>query len=204
VTNILLRRHRKASPMARTNALTHADHDAASKDLQRTRARLERLSAPPTGGVYAIYLRRPKLLAPFEEGKNGLIYIGLSTNLAAREFEQHFSSERTGFSTLRRSLGALLKRQLALTAIPRTSGPSETNVRNYRFDGDGEGRLTSWMCEHLEVGVHGSQRYADLENFLVPHLRPLLNLTKWPNPNRAEIKRLRALCADEARRARKA
>ena len=68
---------------------------------------------------------------------------------------------------------------------------------------DGETRLTDWMCSHLEVGIHASGKYLELENLLVPELRPLLNLTKWPNPHRAEIKRLRKVCADEARAARR-
>jgi hypothetical protein len=55
------------------------------------------------------------------------------------------------------------------------------------------------MGDHLEVGIHASQNYLELEDCLVPELRPLLNLTKWRNPYRAEIKRLRKACADEAR-----
>lgn len=183
--------------------LTTSDEAAASEDLRRSRAPVNRLVAPTASGVYAIYLRTRGLLKPFAEGEDGLIYIGLSTNLADREFDQHFSSGNTGFSTLRRSIGALLKTQLSLQAVARAPGPSETNVRNYRFLEDGETRLTDWMCAHLEVGVHASGKYAELENFLVPELRPLLNLTKWPNPHRAEIKRLRKVCADEARAARR-
>ncbi len=189
--------------MPRTNALTRAQQDAASEDLRRTQAAVGKLSAPSKKGVYAIYLCMPGLLAPFSESEAGLIYIGRSTNLGDREFEQHFSSEGTGFSTVRRSLGALLKRQLSLQAIPRAPGPSETNVRNYRFVDDGEARLTSWMCKHLEVGVHASARYEDIEDFLICQLKPLLNLTECSNPHRSEIKRLRKVCADEAREARR-
>jgi len=133
-----------------------------------------------------------------------MIYIGLSTNLASREFEHHFSSQRTGFSTLRRSLGAVLKNELKLKAIPRAAGTSSSNVTNYSFADDGNTRLTTWMCEHLEVGVHASARYHELEGSLIAKLEPLLNLTKWMNPDRAELKRLRKVCADEARAAAKA
>jgi hypothetical protein len=190
--------------MPRNDSLTRAQEKAALQDLSRTRCAIGKLPAPPKSGVYAIYLTRKALLAPFAEGEDGLIYIGLSSNLADREFEHHFSSENTGFSTLRRSLGAILKKQLDLRAIPRAPGPSETNVRNYRFISDGDSRLTAWMCEHLEVGIHASSSYPELEDFLVPELRPLLNLNKWPNPHRVEIKSLRKLCADEARQVRRA
>lgn len=182
--------------------LTQAEKEAASQTLLRTRSAIGKLVAPPESGVYAIYLRTKGLLAPFAEGENGLVYIGLSTNLANREFEQHFSSENTGFSTLRRSLGAILKHSLALRAIPRAPGPSETNCRNYCFLANGESRLTDWMCEHLEVGVFASLKFEELEKFLMKELRPLLNLKGCPNPHRDEIKRLRRLCADEARQAR--
>ena len=187
--------------MAHSDSLTSSYKQAASATLARSRAAIEKLVVPAASGVYAIYLRAHGLLSPFEVGEGGLIYIGCSTNLSDREFEQHFSSDKTGFSTLRRSIGALLKRQLALRAIPRAPGISETNVRNYRFADDDEARLTSWMCAHLEIAVHSSAKYPELEDFLVSELQPLLNLTKWPNPDRAEIKRLRKVCADEARTA---
>jgi hypothetical protein len=107
-------------------------------------------------------------------------------------------------STLRRSLGAILKRSLALQAIPRAPGPSESNCHNYCFLADGEARLTEWMVEHLEVGVFASSKYEQLEKFLTREFRPLLNLQGCPNPHRAEIKELRKACADEARQARHA
>jgi hypothetical protein len=182
--------------------LTQAEKDAALEAVVRTRSAIGKLAVPSESGVYAIYLRSKGLLARFAEGANGVVYIGRSTNLADREFEQHFSSENTGFSTLRRSLGAILKRSLALQAIPRAPGPSESNCRNYRFLADGEAKLTKWMCDHLEVGVFAWSKSEELEKFLTKELRPLLNLKGWPNPHRDEIKQLRKVCADEARQAR--
>jgi hypothetical protein len=184
--------------------LSRDEMNAALQGLLQTRSPIANLVAPAESGVYAIYLRSRGLLAPFVEGDNGLIYIGLSTNLASREFEQHFSSINTGFSTLRRSLGAILKPPLALRALPRGRGLSEKDCQLYCFVSDGEDRLTDWMREHLEVGVYASPKYADLENFLLAEFVPLLNLKDCPNPHRAEIKRLRKVCAHEARQARQA
>lgn len=189
--------------MANTRDLASTDESTARADLRRSRTSIGHLTARPEGGVYAIYLRTRAGLRPFAEGEDGLIYIGLSRNLADREFDQHFSSGDTGWSTLRRSLGALLRDEPSLHAFPRAPGPSESNVRNYRFSEDGEVRLTNWMCAHVEVGVHVSEKYLELETFLVREMRPLLNLTKWRNPYRADIKRLRKVCADEARVARR-
>ena len=176
--------------------------DTAICDLQKSRAAISGLSAPPRSGVYGIFVHPPARLANFVGNSDGLVYIGLSANLATREFEMHFESASTGFSTLRRSVGALLKSELSLRAIPRSGGMAESNVRNYRFDPDGEARLTAWMCQNLEVGIHVTPHYEQLETAIVERLMPILNLTKWPNPNRPEIKRLRKVCADEARASR--
>ena len=150
--------------------------DAALQRILDTRLDITRLVPPSGSGVYAIYLRTPGLLVPFPDGENGRIYIGLSTNLASREFEQHFSSENTGFSTVRRSLGAILKHQLRLRAVPRGPGSSESNSQNYCFQKDGEARLTSRMRVNLEVGVFATPKFEAIENALIKRLVPLLNL----------------------------
>src|SRR6266436_6152859 len=114
---------RRKTVMFWSNMITRDQEEFALQDLRRSRAAVDKLVAPASGGVYAIFLRSPGLLAPFVEGDDGLIYIGSSSNLADREFEQHFSSKSTGFSTLRRSVGALLRSVLVLKAIPRAPGP---------------------------------------------------------------------------------
>jgi hypothetical protein len=159
-------------------------------------------TASPPSGVYAIRLISPGLLAPFKEGNGGLIYCGMSADLAVREFDTHFNSGKTGFSTVRRSLGAILKAELKLTARPRGTGMSKSNFTNYRFDPTGEARLTDWMQAHLRVRTWATRHYEALEAVLKPRLRPLLNLEAW-NPHNAAIRALRKICADEARAARR-
>src|SRR5439155_20393330 len=56
---------------------------------------------PPRSGVYAIRLITPHALMPFVEGEGGLVYVGMTTDLEAREFDMHFNSAQTGFSTVR-------------------------------------------------------------------------------------------------------
>lgn len=157
-------------------------------------------TASPASGVYAIRLISPGLLAPFTEGDGGLIYCGMSSDLAVREFDTHFNSAQTGFSTVRRSLGAILKSELKLSARPRGTGKSKSNFTNYRFDPTGERRLTDWMQSHLRVRTWATQHYEALEAVLKPRLCPLLNLEAW-NPHNATIRALRKICADEARAA---
>jgi hypothetical protein len=172
---------------------------AVEKHLRQTRARIDELRAPAAPGVYACFLLDGSSLKPFAAGSDGLVYVGVTADLAEREFEQHFNSNRTGFSTLRRSLGAIVKERLNLTAVPRSPGASESNMRCYRFTEQGEQRLTEWMRRTIEVGVCGIGLAPDLEKMLIARMRPLLNLKGWPNPDRKEIKRLRKFCADEAR-----
>lgn len=152
-----------------------------------------------TSGLYAIRLISPGLLAPFIEGEGGLIYVGMSSDLAAREFDMHFSSTNTGFSTVRRSIGAILREPLRLTARQRGTGLARSNFANYRFNPEGEERLTAWMRENLRVRIFRTRNYEMLERALLPRLRPLLNLGGW-NPHNAAIRRLRKVCADEARK----
>jgi hypothetical protein len=169
------------------------------QELRQTRCRPADLDAPDSGGVYAVYVRRSDALSPFSPSADGLIYVGVTSNLARRELENHFNSENSGFSTLRRSLGSILKSTLGLTAIPRAPGASDTNVRNFRFTPEDDAELTTWMHENLEVGLCVRADYDDIEDDLIARLEPVLNLTKWPNPDSREIRRLRRICANEAR-----
>jgi hypothetical protein len=180
----------------------HDDPAAVESRLRATRTTIGELNPPSTAGVYAIFLLEPSALKPFAPGRDGLIYVGTSSNLAQREFENHLDSSSTGFSTLRRSLGAILRQQLSLEAIPRSPGRSESNVRCYRFTPDGDVRLTEWMRSNLHVGAAAAPDSDGLEAELIARMQPLLNLTGWSNPDRPVIKALRKSCADEARACR--
>jgi hypothetical protein len=171
--------------------------------LGRTRSSLDSLDVPSKPGVYAIYIRG-KTLFPLQVPQNGLIYFGSSNNLSAREFDVHFNSGQTGFSTLRRSLGAILKNELHLTAIPRGKENSASNYTQYRFEQDGEERLTAWMKDNLEVGVRPvDEDFEAAEKILISELRPILCLKGWPNPLKKLIKDMRKTCANEARQVRR-
>lgn len=169
-------------------------------ELERRAAPVAALEAEECSGLYALFLAPGGALP--EVPANGVLYVGCSANLAQREFDTHFASGKTGFSSLRRSIGALLKEELWLRAIPRAPGPSPTNVRNYRFDDAGERRLSDWMAVHLHVAVAAHPQPEDVERDLISLACPALNLTGWDNPARVEIKRLRKVCAEEAAAAR--
>jgi hypothetical protein len=168
--------------------------------LRASAVPIDDVRAPTKPGVYAWYLDERDALTSAPHRDAEPIYIGMSTNLAERGDETHFQSGQTGFSTLRRSLGALLKGELQLRAQPRGTGASEQNYRCYRFDDAGEDRLTDWMTRHLRVAVLAYPDPSHVEAELVTLAQPPLNLNKWANPSAAEIKALRKACADEARR----
>lgn len=170
--------------------------------LQAARTSIAKLNPLAASGVYAIYLNEGSALAAFAPVQHGLLYIGQSKDLAAREIEHHFGDKNTGFSTLRRSIGAILSGELGLSAHPRSKGASESNVRNYRFSEAGDQRLSGWMAEHLSVAVYPTADYAEIEPELIRLLKPVLNLKGWENPQRTEIKLLRKRCADQARACR--
>jgi hypothetical protein len=162
------------------------------------------IEAPGQAGVYALFLQPRGLLTPIEPGPNRLLYIGMTKDgLDARN---HFEMPGSGFSTLRRTLGALLRRHLALQPAPRAPGPSESNTRNYMFSGDGETVLSRWMRANL-LASHVAVADQDLEKLeadLIADLKPPLNLTGWDNPQRPLIKKLRADCVSLAEASRKA
>jgi hypothetical protein len=151
-------------------------------------------------GVYALYLSDPHALDGIEVDPSGLLYIGMTED--SLEVRNHFVHKDSSFSSPRRSLGAVLKQKLALIAIPRGSGKSPKDMVNYRFAGDGEERLTTWMVDHMEYSfVVLKNGIGNVELELIKCLRPPLNLNKWRNPQKTAIMRLRKACADEARRA---
>src|SRR5208337_2093567 len=94
-------------------------------------------------GVYAFFLTDPALFSGIDVDPSGLLYVGKTES--SLDVRNHFAHKHSGFSTLRRSVGAILKQEELLKVIPRASGSSPTNIRNYRFSPESEERLTAWM-----------------------------------------------------------
>ena len=165
--------------------------------LLGTRYRASEVPAVYECGVYAFFAK-PGTFKGLSIDASGLLYVGRSgSSLAGRN---HFTHKQSGFSSLRRSLGALLKNELKLRALPRAPGLSPRNIQNYRFHDEGEECLTNWMEDHLTFSfavVRGDIKA--VEKALIADLQPPLNLTDWPNPEVRYVMDLRAVCAGEAR-----
>jgi hypothetical protein len=156
-------------------------------------------------GIYAIYLMGSGSL-PFGETVmegNCLLYIGKTeSSQLKRVVNQHFGECKTGNSTLRRSLGALLRTQHNL--IPQARSGTETSERrftNYRFDDAGEEILTEWMVQNLELSFFElDENVVDLEKRLIALSVPPLNLTHNPgNPHKKMLEAARQECRRLAR-----
>jgi excinuclease UvrABC nuclease subunit len=79
------------------------DAALALANLSAARCPLAILDAPSAPGVYAFFLRERGVLPGVDELADSIVYIGLSSNLAQREFDSHFRAGQSGFSTLRRT-----------------------------------------------------------------------------------------------------
>ena len=182
---------------AKMNEVSMVDAKEVYGKLQQLLAHPDKSRTATGPGVYAVFARDADCQLPLVDlAADQLLYIGKSKDLRERE---HFNVEHSGFSTLRRSLGALLKAQLELSAIPRGTGMSNSNFTCYRFTSDGERRLGAWMRKNIvRAAFPYSGDINQLEKELIGSYCPPLNLQHWQNPIGAKIKRLRSVCKNEA------
>lgn len=181
-------------------------YDLIEETLHSTKKTLHsHTDYPRVPGLYAFFLSENA--DKFEYATPGqIMYIGISKDsLHDRDFNQHFKTGKTGSSTLRRSIGAIMKNQLNLTAIPRGGENDSKRFENYKFSE--EQKLTDWMVGNLKIGywVPASQlSYTQLrgvEMEITKLLKPLLDLdhrTKRFNPFAGQLVQLRNICKKEA------
>jgi hypothetical protein len=163
--------------------------DTLWAELLATRSKADRVAKNSSSGIYALFLESGSLKG-IELAEEGLLYIGMTeSGLTSRN---HFLHASSGFSTLRRSLGAILKAELDLTAIPRSPGSARSS---FKFSAYGEQRLTDWMHAHLNYGsVSVTSEVRTIEKQLILDHQPPLNLTYWKNPQAQFVKSMRLLC----------
>jgi hypothetical protein len=177
--------------------------------IERTKRNLKNsASLLPKQGIYAFYIDQTNDLGKF--GINGqLIYVGLAEkSLNSRDTGTHLMSGQTGWSSLRRSIGAILKMKLNLIAIKRDKNPSKLRADKYKFDEQGEIKLTDWMIKNLKIGYWTADtplsldKLRDEEEKVILHLKPTLDLdkrTKRFNPLAGELDSLREICRNEVK-----
>jgi len=155
-------------------------------------------------GIYAIsYLGSDFPVLGKAVKINQIVYIGKTeSSQESRDQKTHFSSGKTGSSTVRKSIGALLCESRGLNPIPRNNSDySKGRLSHFKFDDVSEERLTHWMKNNLALSFYEFSRGVDeldaLETEIIRQIRPVLNIDhKNPNnPFAHQIKQLRKTCA---------
>lgn len=173
--------------------------------IMETRGPVRDAILPKKPGIYAVYLSRDCALPPFAPA-GSLIYVGKAEHgLDGRDLGTHFRVGKTGSSTLRRSIGSVLRESLSLKAIPRSDKRKVKDIECFEFTPDGEVRLTDWMLANLEIGyaevAHGRVPLRLLEDAVIDALNPPFNLDpryRRQNQHAEMLMTLRKACAREA------
>ena len=138
--------------------------------------------------------------------KHQIIYIGKTeSSQEKRDAKTHFTTGKTGNSTVRKSIGSLLCSIKNLIPIPRNdSDYREGRFSHFMFDEPSEKIITDWMANNIALSFYeypGSKKILDkLETDIIRELKPILNIDyKNPdNPYKEQIKQLRKNCATKA------
>ncbi|VXC29828.1 GIY-YIG nuclease family protein [Nocardioides sp. AX2bis] len=129
------------------------------------------------------------------------LYVGKAeASLRDRDVGTHFATGRTGSSTVRRSLAALLVDRLDLVAVPRNLARPDGSA-SFGLEPRGDLRLSEWMERHLLLATWigpGGVLLGEVETAVLLRLRPPLNLAKVGEP-RVRLKAARAQMARTAR-----
>lgn len=158
---------------------------------------------PKEPGLYAFYGDEQAWsdleLSPAFDGQP--LYVGKAEkSLIGRDVGTHFSTGKTGSSTVRRSLAALLVDALDLVAVPRNIARPDGSA-NYSLEQVGDERLSRWMEERLVLATWVKLKDVvldDVETEVLLRLRPPLNLDKVGEP-RERLRRARGVLAAASR-----
>lgn len=178
---------------------------AALEDLAGTRhARVDAVHlAPREAGLYAFYgdevTWRDLGLTPAREDQP--LYVGKAEkSLNGRDVGTHFTTGKTGSSTVRRSLAALLADELDLVPVPRNLAKPDGSA-NFGLELGSDQRLSAWMDLRLTLATWvrpDDVNLDELETAVLRRLQPPLNLDKVGQP-RERLRSARKRMADAAR-----
>lgn len=153
-------------------------------------------------GIYALFFCGEKFpYSGYKPGYNEIIYIGKTEkSQKSRNLNTHFEDGKTGSSTIRRSIGALLREEMNLIPIPRNKiDVKKGRITYFKFDTTSEVNLTKWMKGNLGLAFYEypkSKSEIDvLESELIAISIPILNIDRKnpKNPFSKEIKNYRKI-----------
>ena len=173
--------------------------------LQGDRHTLERaeVAAPRAAGLYAFYgdTQAWNDLGLTPALSDAALYVGKAEkSLHGRDVRTHFASGKTGSSTVRRSLAALLIDVLDLEPVPRNLAKPDGSA-NFALTSSSDDRLSSWMEARLRLALWPRPDgivLGDIEAIVVLALAPPLNLDKV-GQRRDRLRTARKEMADRAR-----
>lgn len=131
------------------------------------------------------------------------LYVGKAQeDLVSRDVMTHLRDGGTGWSTLRRSVAALLRARLGLEGQPRNPQKPE-RFANFGLSPERDRLLTAWLVEHLHLAVWPLGEMAEIslgeiERHMLARLQPPLNLKGVSTPWTAHVLAERAVMAGEA------
>ena len=185
---------------------------------------IDREQLPRKNGVYFFKVSKNVNLHGFENlNNNRIIYIGRAAgnkktifNRFGNHIENNSGFSSSSRSTFRRSIGAILKKDLKLVAYPRISAHNKPNsIPEFNFikrttiedqyinkhidDHDKEDDLTSWMSQNLKFHYIVSKNPKALEDELIEKYQPSLNKSKHNPLSDKLFNNIRKECRDEAK-----
>jgi hypothetical protein len=174
-----------------------------TESKQRLKGAEDRVPRRP--GLYAVHgdAGTWDVLGLGEPPDDRPLYVGKAEeSLLGRDIGSHFGDGKTGQSTVRRSMAALLKGTLDLHGIPRNTA-KPAYFSNYGLSPREDRSLTQWMREHLQLATWAPAGVVNLhpvEVAVIQAWEPPLNLTDVTTKWTGQVKDARKVMADEARR----
>lgn len=171
------------------------------RDRELSFLQIENFSKLP--GIYAVFFIGNNFPV-FDDNveKHQIIYIGKTeSSQEIRDAKTHFTTGKTGSSTVRKSIGSILCGKENLKPIPRNdSDYKKGRFSHFKFDFDSEEIITNWMKNNLALSFYEyprtKQEIEDLETEIIGKLIPILNISKNPkNTFKNSLKQLRKNCA---------
>jgi len=167
------------------------------KERETDFLKIESFSKSP--GIYAIFFigNNFPLLGEIVS-KHQIIYIGKTeSSQEKRDAKTHFTSGKTGSSTVRKSIGSLLCSSENLKPIPRNDiDYQKGRFSHFKFDNPSEIKITNWMINNLSLSFYEypktKQEIEALETEIINEIIPILNISKNPyNPFNNTLQQLR-------------
>ncbi len=169
--------------------------------LDKKKAISETLEFSDKPGIYALfYIGKDKFpISDFVIPDHQIIYIGKTEkSQKSRDADTHFKTGKTGSSTVRKSIGALLSQtQNIIPVIRNLSDVEKGRTSHYKFDQDSEEIVTQWMTDNLSVAFFeypkSKEEINSLETDIIRSIYPVLNIDHKndQNPHKTLISSLR-------------